>query len=1070
MNTPTVRPSGFCLAIAAAFVATSAASAADRLVPGQYATIQAAINASSNGDVVQVSPGTYSELIRFYGKAITVRATGAATNTFIDGGQLGTTVKFANSETAASVLEGFTVRNGKAAVGGGMYINSASPTIRNCVISGNTALDRGAGVAVVNGLPTFTTCTFSSNVATERGGGAYLMVNSDVVFTQCTFNSNLARNRNGGSNGGAVAAENGADPTFNYCTFNTNKAEPDSGYTGNASGGAVWLGSSGSFEGCVFEANSASCRYSYEYAYLAAEGGAVYAASATIRNCSFTSNLVSDAAYGRGGALWIGSGSVISNNVFVENIAEFCSSAFGGALYSGSGGYLTLSSCSFSSNRIRDCNRRSFGCAVFAESALIVSGGSAERNFATGTNEAYGGAFASGGSVSLTNVTFDSNGAGSVLRGGACYTDGEFASVACRFRSNSASTYGGAVYARFMGLMQNSSFTSNRCSGGSSSYGGAIYWETVSGAAAFSGCDFHSNLCSGSYAYGGAIFGVGGTWSACEFGSNAATTPAGTAQGGAVYLGPNYGASFSNCAFTNNNTDGNSTEGGAIRAFHADLRCTECSFSGNSAQNGGGACWVGSGGDYLSSFDRCAFEKNSATKGAGIYSRQQRRLHVQGSTFSLNLAFNEGGAIWVQGQCMYSSDITGSTFYGNIASYGGALWMGYGDSCGWSLPIVGCLFASNTANSGGAINNRDGSVSAPAVRQTTFCGNNPEDIQGYWQNNGNNIFGSGTDCNANGICDGADIGLGTSQDCNGNGVPDECDISSGASRDVNHNGVPDSCETDCDHDGVPDGYALKNGLVQDCNANSIPDSCDIASGFSQDDNRDGIPDSCQPDCNNNGNPDDYDIQTGFSTDCNLNAIPDSCDIAVGAPDCNANGLPDSCDIAGGTSSDVNANGIPDSCEPDCNSNGIPDAYELSTGTAPDCNGNSLPDSCDIAAGALDADGNGVPDSCQSDCNQNGIPDDYELSHGTAVDCDSNLVIDSCQIANGAADINHDGVLDSCQCVADVNADGIVNGADLGIVISFWGPITVFPRADLNGDRVVNGSDLGILLSNWGSCR
>jgi hypothetical protein len=74
MNTPIVRSSGFCLAIAAAFAAASAASAADRLVPKQFATIQAAIKASSNGDVVQVAPGTYSELIRFYGKAITVPA------------------------------------------------------------------------------------------------------------------------------------------------------------------------------------------------------------------------------------------------------------------------------------------------------------------------------------------------------------------------------------------------------------------------------------------------------------------------------------------------------------------------------------------------------------------------------------------------------------------------------------------------------------------------------------------------------------------------------------------------------------------------------------------------------------------------------------------------------------------------------------------------------------------------------------------------------------------------------------------------------------------------------------
>ena len=111
----------------------------------------------------------------------------------------------------------------------------------------------------------------------------------------------------------------------------------------------------------------------------------------------------------------------------------------------------------------------------------------------------------------------------------------------------------------------------------------------------------------------------------------------------------------------------------------------------------------------------------------------------------------------------------------------------------------------------------------------------------------------------------------------------------------------------------------------------------------------------------------------------------------------------------------------------------------------------------------------MPDSCQLDCNNNGIPDDFELSSGTAADCDANLVLDSCQIAKGEPDINVDGIPDICQCITDMNADGITDGADLGIVMSFWGPVTVFPRADINNDGLVSGIDLGLVLSNWGVC-
>ena len=49
---------------------------------------------------------------------------------------------------------------------------------------------------------------------------------------------------------------------------------------------------------------------------------------------------------------------------------------------------------------------------------------------------------------------------------------------------------------------------------------------------------------------------------------------------------------------------------------------------------------------------------------------------------------------------------------------------------------------------------------------------------------------------------------------------------------------------------------------------------------------------------------------------------------------------------------------------------------------------------------------------------------------------------------------------------DLNDDGIVDGADLGLLLGAWGPCLDCP-ADLNGDGNVDGADLGLLLGNWG---
>ena len=53
----------------------------------------------------------------------------------------------------------------------------------------------------------------------------------------------------------------------------------------------------------------------------------------------------------------------------------------------------------------------------------------------------------------------------------------------------------------------------------------------------------------------------------------------------------------------------------------------------------------------------------------------------------------------------------------------------------------------------------------------------------------------------------------------------------------------------------------------------------------------------------------------------------------------------------------------------------------------------------------------------------------------------------------------------CGCPADINSSGVVDGADLGLLLVGWGG----DAPDLNLDGSVDGSDLGLLLSAWGSC-
>ncbi len=135
-------------------------------VPFAQPTIQAAINISKNGDVIQVSPGIYYENINFMGKAISVESVRNPRPAIIDGGAKGSVVTFSSGESVASILDGFIIQHGNADDGGGVFINGSSPTIVNNVIKKNAACS-GAGITVSFSSPTIK----ANRIADNHQGG-----------------------------------------------------------------------------------------------------------------------------------------------------------------------------------------------------------------------------------------------------------------------------------------------------------------------------------------------------------------------------------------------------------------------------------------------------------------------------------------------------------------------------------------------------------------------------------------------------------------------------------------------------------------------------------------------------------------------------------------------------------------------------------------------------------------------------------------------------------------------------------------------------------------------------------
>ena len=175
-------------------------------VPEDFDTIQEAINSAEDDDVVLVHPGTYTENINFGGREITVGSLFLTTedesyidSTVIDGDGGGIVVNFRNGETSNARLSGFTITNGDANYGGGIYINNSEPTLDHLLITGNHAVRFGAGIyCTADASPTLSYVTVANNTADIGNGGIHAYNGGTATIDNSIFWGNTPAATPGG--------------------------------------------------------------------------------------------------------------------------------------------------------------------------------------------------------------------------------------------------------------------------------------------------------------------------------------------------------------------------------------------------------------------------------------------------------------------------------------------------------------------------------------------------------------------------------------------------------------------------------------------------------------------------------------------------------------------------------------------------------------------------------------------------------------------------------------------------------------------------------------------------------